>query len=210
MPAPCLAFVGRHNHMRYRSVWQPRSIPALIGSSLSRRDTRNWPGAASDIQSNLLDIEPLTSRLRLVVASLETAKEVRVESWEHDPWWWSGRTDVHTTESRTRRRPFPEDRADRSLSRVSIMTHLIRCGSRKHSAVRRRVWAHDLICGCGLVGARIVGSRLTVACVAIKDARAVIDALADPAHVVRVRRDRGEDVEARDEGVGRDAVDAVS
>ena len=28
-----------------------------------------------------------------------------------------------------------------------------------------RVWAHDLICGCGVVGARTVGSRLMVACV---------------------------------------------
>ena len=41
---------------------------------------------AGDIQVNLLDIELLTIKLRLVVASLETAKEVGIDWWEHDPW----------------------------------------------------------------------------------------------------------------------------
>ena len=41
---------------------------------------------AGDIRVNLLDIELLTIKLRLVVASLETAKEVGIDWWEHDPW----------------------------------------------------------------------------------------------------------------------------
>ena len=41
---------------------------------------------AGDIQVNLLDIELLTIKLRLVIASLETAKEVGIDWWEHDPW----------------------------------------------------------------------------------------------------------------------------
>jgi hypothetical protein len=41
---------------------------------------------AGDIQVNLLDIELLTIKLRLVVASLETAKQVGIDWWEHDPW----------------------------------------------------------------------------------------------------------------------------
>jgi hypothetical protein len=41
---------------------------------------------AGDIQVNLLDIELLTIKLRLVVASLETAREVGIDWWEHDPW----------------------------------------------------------------------------------------------------------------------------
>ncbi|MFC4003140.1 gas vesicle protein [Prauserella oleivorans] len=41
---------------------------------------------AGDIQVNLLDIELLTIKLRLVVASLETAKEVGINWWENDPW----------------------------------------------------------------------------------------------------------------------------
>lgn len=45
---------------------------------------------AGDIQVNLLDIELLTIKLRLVVASLETAKEVGIDWWEHDPWLTGG------------------------------------------------------------------------------------------------------------------------
>jgi len=41
---------------------------------------------AGDIQVNLLDIELLTIKLRLVIASLETAKEVGIDWWEHHPW----------------------------------------------------------------------------------------------------------------------------
>ena len=41
---------------------------------------------AGDIQVNLLDIELLTIKLRLVIASLETAKEVGIDWWTRDPW----------------------------------------------------------------------------------------------------------------------------
>lgn len=41
---------------------------------------------AGDIQVNLLDIELLTIKLRLVIASLETAKSVGIDWWESDPW----------------------------------------------------------------------------------------------------------------------------
>jgi Gas vesicle protein len=41
---------------------------------------------AGDIRVNLLDIELLTIKLRLIIASLETAKEVGIDWWEHDPW----------------------------------------------------------------------------------------------------------------------------
>jgi len=41
---------------------------------------------AGDIRVNLLDIELLTIKLRLVVASLETAKEAGINWWENDPW----------------------------------------------------------------------------------------------------------------------------
>ena len=42
---------------------------------------------AGDIRVNLLDIELLTVKLRLVIASLETAREVGMDWWEHDPWF---------------------------------------------------------------------------------------------------------------------------
>ena len=41
---------------------------------------------AGDIQVNLLDIELLTIKLRLVIASLDTAREVGINWWETDPW----------------------------------------------------------------------------------------------------------------------------
>jgi Gas vesicle protein len=41
---------------------------------------------AGDIQVNLLDIELLTIKLRLVVASLDTARQVGIDWWERDPW----------------------------------------------------------------------------------------------------------------------------
>ncbi|MDF3289869.1 MULTISPECIES: gas vesicle protein [Streptomyces] len=40
---------------------------------------------AGDIRINLLDIELLTIKLRLVVASVDKAKEMGIDWWEHDP-----------------------------------------------------------------------------------------------------------------------------
>jgi hypothetical protein len=40
---------------------------------------------AGDIRINLLDIELLTIKLRLVVASVERAKEMGIDWWESDP-----------------------------------------------------------------------------------------------------------------------------
>jgi hypothetical protein len=41
---------------------------------------------AGDIRVNLLDIELLTVKLRLVIASLDTARDVGINWWENDPW----------------------------------------------------------------------------------------------------------------------------
>ena|SRR5690349_2922224 len=40
---------------------------------------------AGDIQINLLDIELLTIKLRLLVASVDRAKEMGIDWWEGDP-----------------------------------------------------------------------------------------------------------------------------
>jgi hypothetical protein len=40
---------------------------------------------AGDIEINLLDIELLTIRLRLIVASIDTAREIGINWWETDP-----------------------------------------------------------------------------------------------------------------------------
>jgi len=41
---------------------------------------------AGDIKVSLLDIELLTLKLRLVVASVDTARQMGIDWWEHDPW----------------------------------------------------------------------------------------------------------------------------
>ncbi|WP_268829218.1 gas vesicle protein [Streptomyces roseoverticillatus] len=45
---------------------------------------------AGDIRVNLLDIELLTIKLRLVVASVDKAKEMGIDWWETDPALSSG------------------------------------------------------------------------------------------------------------------------
>jgi hypothetical protein len=39
-----------------------------------------------DIRISLLDIELLTVKLRLLVASVDTARQLGIDWWEHDPW----------------------------------------------------------------------------------------------------------------------------
>ena len=45
---------------------------------------------AGDIQVNLLDIELLTVKLRLLVASVDKAREMGINWWESDPTLQSG------------------------------------------------------------------------------------------------------------------------
>jgi hypothetical protein len=40
---------------------------------------------AGDITVNVLDIELLTIRLRLLIASVDKAREMGIDWWEHDP-----------------------------------------------------------------------------------------------------------------------------
>ncbi len=59
---------------------------------------------AGDIQVNHLDIELLTIKLRLVIASLETAKEVGIDWWEHDPWLTGNSSKLEIENERLRAR----------------------------------------------------------------------------------------------------------
>lgn len=64
---------------------------------------------AGDIQVNLLDIELLTIKLRLVIASLDTAREVGINWWETDPWLNSrAKQDEVANENRELRRRVAE------------------------------------------------------------------------------------------------------
>ncbi|MFE9424697.1 gas vesicle protein [Kitasatospora sp. NPDC006697] len=72
---------------------------------------------AGDIQINLLDIELLTVKLRLLVASVDKAKEMGIDWWEHDPALSSGAGDAGAgpsaleAENRRLRRQIEELRA---------------------------------------------------------------------------------------------------
>jgi hypothetical protein len=61
---------------------------------------------AGDIKSNLLDIELLTIKLRLLVASVDKAKEMGIDWWEHDPTLSSSarRRDLEAENQRLRER----------------------------------------------------------------------------------------------------------
>jgi hypothetical protein len=70
--------------------------------SLGRREAAQLPDVlervldkgiviAGDIQINLLDIELLTIKLRLLVASADKAKEMGIDWWENDPFLKRGR-----------------------------------------------------------------------------------------------------------------------
>jgi hypothetical protein len=49
---------------------------------------------AGDIQINLLDIELLTIKIRLLVASVDKAREIGIDWWEHDPTLSSNQRDL--------------------------------------------------------------------------------------------------------------------
>ena len=58
-----------------------------------------------DIRVNLLDIELLTIKLRLLVASVDRAREMGIDWWEHDP----------SLSSKARRDETEAGQADREL-----------------------------------------------------------------------------------------------
>jgi hypothetical protein len=59
---------------------------------------------AGDIRVNLLDIELLTIKIRLLVASVDKAREMGIDWWEHDPTLSSGQRDLAEENRRLRER----------------------------------------------------------------------------------------------------------
>ena len=66
-----------------------RSEPAQLADVLERVLDKGIV-IAGDIRINLLDIELLTIRLRLLVASADKAKEMGIDWWEGDPFLRKG------------------------------------------------------------------------------------------------------------------------
>ena len=72
---------------------------------------------AGDIQVNLLDIELLTIKLRLVIASLDTARQVGIDWWENDPWLSADAARRGLREDRARRGELVDGDDGRELRR---------------------------------------------------------------------------------------------
>lgn len=70
-----------------------RGEPANLGDILERVLDRGIV-IAGDIRINLLDIELLTIKLRLLVVSVETARELGIDWWVNDPWLSPERDDL--------------------------------------------------------------------------------------------------------------------
>jgi hypothetical protein len=70
---------------------------------------------AGDIQINLLDIELLTIKLRLLIASVDRAREMGINWWESDPSLQSVDSDDDRFEQENRRLRERLDRLERQL-----------------------------------------------------------------------------------------------
>jgi hypothetical protein len=62
----------------------PREVPSNLADILERVLDKGIV-IAGDIQINLLDIELLTIKIRLLIASVERAREMGINWWESDP-----------------------------------------------------------------------------------------------------------------------------
>ena len=67
---------------------------------------------AGDISISLVDIELLTIKLRLLIASVDKAREIGVNWWESDPWLTGRREQQGELETGTARAEL-ESRLDR-------------------------------------------------------------------------------------------------
>jgi hypothetical protein len=98
-------------------------VPRSYGGAVSHQQSTNLGDIlervldkglviAGDIQVNLLDIELLTIKLRLVVASLETAKEVGIDWWQNDPWLTGNKSKLELENQRLQARIEQLERRD--------------------------------------------------------------------------------------------------
>jgi hypothetical protein len=74
---------------------------------------------AGDIQINLLDIELLTIKLRLLVASVDKAREMGIDWWEGDPTLSSGSREDDRKQLEQENRELRE-RLDRLEQRLGV------------------------------------------------------------------------------------------
>ncbi|MEU6277539.1 gas vesicle protein [Streptomyces populi] len=80
---------------------------------------------AGDIRIDLLDIELLTIKIRLLVASVDKAREMGIDWWEHDPSLSSGARDDRSLAEQNRRLRAELNalRRDRGIPEVDAEPH---------------------------------------------------------------------------------------
>jgi len=71
---------------RFLGRREPSQLPDVLERVLDKGIV-----IAGDIQVNLLDIELLTIKLRLLIASADKAREMGIDWWENDPFLKRGR-----------------------------------------------------------------------------------------------------------------------
>jgi hypothetical protein len=78
---------------------QPDSLADLLERVLDKGVV-----IAGDIRINLLDIELLTIKIRLLIVSVDKAMEMGIDWWQHDPMLTSGQQDLADENKRLRER----------------------------------------------------------------------------------------------------------
>jgi hypothetical protein len=91
--------VDRYGRSSLAAAPQPANLADILERVLDKGIV-----IAGDIQINLLDIELLTIKLRLLVASVDRAKEMGIDWWEHDPTLTSRAQELETENDDLRRR----------------------------------------------------------------------------------------------------------
>ena len=94
--------LGRSPDVRLESMASRGGGPAQLADVLERVLDKGIV-VAGDIQINLLDIELLTVKLRLLIASADKAREMGIDWWEGDAFLSRGSRDDHSLEDRLRR-----------------------------------------------------------------------------------------------------------
>jgi hypothetical protein len=95
------------DRLAYRAAPSPAASSANLADILERVLDKGIV-IAGDIQINLLDIELLTIKLRLLVASVDRAREMGIDWWESDPSLSSGARTELAEENRDLRERLEE------------------------------------------------------------------------------------------------------
>ena len=104
----------------------PREVPSNLADILERVLDKGIV-IAGDIQLNLLDIELITIKIRLLVASVDRAKEMGINWWESDPTLTTPKEEKVEFRAEIEREPEDGDLA----SRVERLERLLESGDRE-------------------------------------------------------------------------------